>query len=300
MINVMKHSCGAFIKQLFGKKNVFGYKSKIMNILHMMYWFLGEFYSSTIFNKFITRYWILFNIYAAVSLFTHSNLYIFLTSKPNLTFTLFASEIIVTMVHLLILTPLGVFLYNDRMLQTFKALDRPYNIELNSVSSFQHFLRRYQVARKQFTLKIGYIILAIQIGIFFFFLISTYFDLVVGYNPAKLSNPKFSVFPLYCENVDRLSTFMVLLFSQIICGIPMGAMNLTIPFFTFVLSRQFYCKFQNLSDFLDNRSKVFKFCYEELLDKSYNTRSFNEVNKLQRAFLHDIHYVARFHHDLLK
>lgn len=297
----MEYNFASSIKQLLGKRNLFGYARSIINQANLMYWFLGHFYhSKTLFNHLITWFWVSYNIYAIISLTTHSILYIFLTSNPHTTYILFASEMIVTTSYLLIMTPIGSYMYFNGMKKTFKVLDKSFEAKLEPISTLHHNYSQIEpVKRKKYTLRVAFVILLTQISIFSLFMISTYLDLVIGYNTDKLSDPKYSVFPLYCENVDQLSTFLVLFTTQVICGVPLGAMYFSIPFFAFVLMREFYCKFQTLSDFLDYRSRLFEFYYEELI-RHRNYQCSSEISRLQNDFLKDIHSAARCHRDLLR
>lgn len=53
----MGYNIHDLLLQISGKKNLFGYSNTILNQIHLVYWFLGEFYQSTIFNRSITLFW---------------------------------------------------------------------------------------------------------------------------------------------------------------------------------------------------------------------------------------------------
>lgn len=286
----MEHDFRDFISQLLGQKNTFGYSKNIINQAMMIYWFLGDFYSSKIFNRFITQFWISFNIIAVILLFVHSFCYMVLSSNIDISKFLFASQVIISITYLHITTPVSSQVYRKGISEMFKILDQSSLYELQ--------MSYFAISRKKSNFNVAYAVLFTQISLFTLYLTFTYLHLIIGYNTDKLSDPNYFIYPLYCENVDQLSTFIVLQISQLISALPVGPMYFLIPFFPLIVANEFYNKFRALSNALKRQSEEFKRHFEKLLEQSVANNG--EIIRIEESFVEDVQCYAKYHHNLLR
>lgn len=294
----MTHDYRAFFHQLLGKVNLYGYRNTIINQMNLMYWLLGEFYHSKTFNRRISLFWKFFNIITISLLFGHSILYTFFSSNHSVIKLMFTLQVVTVTVNLLITIPIGSYLHRYHIIEMFKILDLPDDLEIrpSSLDRQQNivFVPRIKMSSKNLTLA-----MVTQMVLFFLYLICTYLDLIIGYNAEKLTDPNYYVYPTYSDNVHNLGVFLVLLSSQVFTAFPVGVLFFLIPIFPMIVMREFYLKFQHMSDFVDYRSKLFGHQYEKLL-LSKHIYGTEEIMSLERPFLKDIRNCAIHHHILLR
>ncbi|XP_065213898.1 uncharacterized protein LOC135841041 [Planococcus citri] len=281
----------------------FGYTRTIMNRIHLMYWFLGEYYHSKIFDRRFTLLWILINVTDIVLLFSHLISYTFFSPTLELFHLLLVSDMMISGVYFMILIPLTTNSHRKRTTQAFKILDANIDIGLHrnqpivGYSTIVEFIRG-----EKYSLKVAFYILTTQFCCMACYIFCTTLDLLVGYTKDKLSDPSYYLYPVYCEGIQNAYTFCVLLFSQIMAASPIIITYLIIPFFSIVMVREFHRKFQMLSDSLAYQSKLFAYHYEQLLNNPSCSVDLEQKEKsiLQNYFVQDIHSYVQFHQNLIR
>lgn len=296
-----------FVDRLLSIGARFGYTKTITNRIHLMYWFLGEFYYSKIFSSKYTLLWITINVIDIVLLFSHLTSYMFLSPTLELSHMLLVSDMTISGLYFMILIPLASNLYRKHTTEALKILDENIDIVLQRNLHTEYYPSKIQFNHQQtkiYSLNTAFVILVTQFSCMACYIICTNLDLFIGYTKARLSDPNYYLYPVYCQGIENGYVFSVLLFSQIMAASPIIIAYLIIPFFSIVTVREFHRKFRMLSDSMAYQSKLFAYHYEKSLNNSSHSPHLGpeqtEKSILQNYFVQDIHSYAQFHQNLIR
>lgn len=282
--------------QITGKRNIFGYKKTSTNQIHLMYWFLGEFYRSDVFDKRTALVMILFNVGNFLIIFTICSSYMFLTSIREYSKILFVIELSAIAIHSVILLPIIACISRKHTSEAFKILDQDNQVELDDTSSIpQSAKNKFEEKRKKYSYNSK--VIAVQLGIVFFSTFLMYFDLIYEYNGEKLKNAEYYMYPVYCERVDNLGMFSVLLVLEMVSVLPIVVMAFLLPIFSLTLTVEFYSKFQILCESLHYQCELFSNRIESNLT---NKEGPKDTSSFQNTFIQNIHDAAKRHMRLLR
>lgn len=284
--------------QIFGKQNVFGYTLSIINRLHLMYYFLGEFYVCKVFANTTRWFWILFNSINGTMLLLQCLSCNFSSSNRNMTKILYNVQIVITVAYYLIIIPSITCINRHHTAQALKILDKTFNFQIRSGCGVNSSIRR---RRKYHALGVITISIIIQVVLMCFYCSVTEMNIIFDHTKDDFKDSNNYLYPVYCDYVETLTQYLILSFSQTVFSLPTLGSPYLIPLFVILSADRFYNRFEEISEAINTNSKNFTDRYEMLLNQSHDTkRSEIQKHQLVLEFTKDMHDYARSHHDLLR
>lgn len=273
-----------------------GYTRAKMTLIRIIYWLLGEFYYSKVFDHRITRFWIIFNATNTVVYFIHCFSYLFLTTRPEFSNVLYTGNALITGIYLMVLLQLMAYIYRQPTFEAFEKLDQD-NDDIPSIELSPEF---NFVRRKKYSMRVVVMLVISQLGSMVCYEICSNLYLIIGYTKNRLKDPNSYFYPIYCERVESLGVFGIMLGSQLFAAFPLILVYLLIPAYLMIIVGEFYSKFQQLCDTINWHSKLFSIRYESVIEGSnariyYYRRSFQE-----HSFIQNIRSCVQLHEKLIK
>lgn len=285
--------------RFFSKEKPFGYHRSMINLVHWMYWVLADHYHSKMLTVRWRVFWILFNVTNNMIFYLFSLSYPIFTTNPSLSNLLLFGTMLMTGIYLTFLIPMAAYISRNRTIEAFKILDQKVVLLSNGDQSYSSQVPFIQ--RKKYSMNTAIYLALTQITNTSCYVIIAVVDFLMEYSTAKLSNPNYYVYPMYCEPVQNFGIFLLLLCLQTVAASPIMLRNFFFPFFIVVIVVEFYRKFQTVCDLLDHQSRLFTYQYEKLLNASTISNDVqNRKLELEHLFMQNILTCVKFHQQLIK
>lgn len=292
-----------FLHRRLSASKRFGHTRRIMNYIHLMHWFLGEFFYSKNLSHRFTSFWIKLTISNNVIFFLISLSYLFFTPNPGITNILYGYNAITINIYLGVLTPLASYICGKSTSRVFQILDKKFTPFPNFAYNLESCREVQFFRQEQYSMEIVHNLLILHFTSWFGYFIATVLYFVIGNSEAKLHDPVSYLYPIYCEMIQSLTVLFIVNGIQFLIVIPHMVINIVEPFHLVLITREFYTKFLLVSNSIKNQSKLFTYRYEKLLQNCtfIDTKS-DEMEKyiLQETFVQDIRIYVKYYEQLLR